>query len=460
MTKKLAILVVLLAAWMPFAALAQDAAAPTITGETGYFTLSSGHTIDKGLWTFGVYHTKVDRKTTPDREILEIDPLWSDWDLDRERTSLSIGYGLSDKVELAVALPYFDYSATSDKEPVSPFETMAARLNGQLFRDSINTDGLGDLRVSAKFQLKETDTSGLALKLFVDLPTGDDDKAITTGDTGFGLGLDWSADNWIFNVGYYDPGDPDAGQKVGEQILAGLGYAHPINERLYWVNELVGIFKTESIEHDEAELNSGIRYFFGENHDWAFNAALRLDLSDAGNFDSAYSPYGYLVGLTYRGQPEPPPPPPPPEPPPPPPPEPPPPPPPEPPPPPPPLGAADTDFGECPKPTSKAKAQRWPCEASREVVYFDRQKAEVSGEQETKLCDLVKQIRYCSDLNVCIAGRLAQGEHDDQGEERAKTVENFLEAQGVASDRYQTAPSCEAPAGEGSWVDIYLEPGQ
>ena len=54
------------------------------------------------------------------KEILAVDPLWSDWDLDRERLSVSVGYGITDKVELAVSLPYETYTADSKMTAVSP----------------------------------------------------------------------------------------------------------------------------------------------------------------------------------------------------------------------------------------------------------------------------------------------------------------------------------------------------
>ena len=67
MKNKLAIGGLLLATFLPAAAQAQDPGAPTITGETGLFSLRSGYTNDKGQWTFGVYYSEIPRRVTPDR---------------------------------------------------------------------------------------------------------------------------------------------------------------------------------------------------------------------------------------------------------------------------------------------------------------------------------------------------------------------------------------------------------
>lgn len=113
-------------------------------------------------------------------------------------------------------------------------------------------------------------------------------------------------------------------------------------------------------------------------------------------------------------------------------------------------------YMECPSVKGK-KAQRWPCEGSREIVYFETDEAAMTDEQQTKLCDLVSQLNYCKKLTACIAGRAAEGENPEIAPLRAKVVVNFLEAQEIAVERYQVAPDCTAAEAVGSWVDIYLE---
>lgn len=562
----------------------------TMSGESGLFTLGSGYTVGKGIFSFSTYLNHWDRRVTSD---LTADPLWTDWDLDHERWSAAIGYGVTDRLELSLMLPYDRYDAIGQNAD-DPTHYKIGFLNGRRFERNIDVDGLANLRLGAKWQLAANQTYGLALAAFVDLDTGEEAEAVVPGDIGYGLGLNWSYGDWGFHAGYFDPGESDFGP-VSEEIELGIGYGRTLSEQLMWITELQGALKTDGDgNHDDADVTSGIRVRWSEDSPWAFNAALRVDLSDIGNFNGDYSPWGGLLGLTYspasglgRGRPEltvvkrgsgrgmvnsdpmgidcgetcnasfkrkrlvtltatpmegstfegwsgdclgdayrtevkmdgdktcyaafelvPPPPPPPP-----------------------PrytlqvvkkgsgtgtvtsrpagidCGAScqsiydpgtrlrlsavpdagsmvagwsrncaggevtmDRDevctvtFDEvpkpitCPDPGPKAKRKRWPCGGSRELVYFESGSAILAEVQQSKLCDLVGQLEYCSRLSSCIAGRTAAGEDQGLAEARAQSVVSFLAHQGVGSDRIKVAPICTAPSGEaGSWVDIYLE---
>jgi hypothetical protein len=76
---------------------------PTLTGETGLFVLRSGTTLCKGQWAFSTYFNNWDRRTTG---IAGRDPLWNDWNYEREQLNVAFGYGVTDRFEIAVSLPY------------------------------------------------------------------------------------------------------------------------------------------------------------------------------------------------------------------------------------------------------------------------------------------------------------------------------------------------------------------
>lgn len=270
---------------------------PTATGETGLFTLRSGFTLCKGQWAFSTYYNAWARRLDgiPGR-----DPLWNDGNVDIEQLSLAVAYGLSDKVEIAFSVPYRWYDVGGDFEidPAGNVLLQGGRLNGRNVFGGFDTDGVGDLRVAAKFQLVENQDYGMVFNAFVDVPTGDDDEGITTGETGFGLGLAGSKGGWVWNLGYSDPGDPDFGETSG-QVDLGIGYAKSLSERFDWITEVVGAIKTSGdATHDEADITTGGRITFGDTGDWAFNFGLRIDLSDDDIWDN-YTPVGGLVGLTY-----------------------------------------------------------------------------------------------------------------------------------------------------------------
>lgn len=568
---------------------------PTATGDSGLFTLRSGTTLCRGQWAFGAYYNLSSRRVTgiPGR-----DPLWNDWNLNQDQLSLGLGYGLTDKIEISFSLPYYWYEASGfgGVDANGNALVQGGRLNGREFFGDIDVDGVGDFRVGAKFQLAEKQGYALALNAFVDLPTGDDDESVVTGDTGFGLGLNWSlGESWIANVGYSDPGDSDFGE-VSPQIDLGIGYTRSINERLEWITELVGAVKTDGDEeHDEADITTGARYYFGKDSNWAFNLGLRVDLSEGTDTWSNYTPLGGLLGLTWSPRrswdlsvssagecagrvitdPEgascsgagksygcgkqvrleavpddasccefanwsgdcsgssgeidltldghkscianfrkkgpytlsvktetvgtcgkagkvvsrpagidcggqcsatfdcgqsvslsakavdgvtkftgwsrdcaggqldmngdksctanfeclPPPPPP----------------------------APKQSFLSCEDLVGKKKSRRWPCDGSREIVYFQGGDAVLGDEQQAKLCDLVGQLQYCGKLSACVAGRSAASEDDHLASYRGQAVKDYLESQGVDTSRLGMSPMCKAPTEVGSWVDVYLE---
>ena len=45
----------------PVALAGEEANGPTVTGETGLFTLLSGETLPQGGWSFGLYYNNWDR---------------------------------------------------------------------------------------------------------------------------------------------------------------------------------------------------------------------------------------------------------------------------------------------------------------------------------------------------------------------------------------------------------------
>ncbi len=284
------ILVAFCAGGLP--AFAQLSSAPTATGETGMFTLLDGWTLPKGEWSLGFYYNNWDRLVAPVPGGVSR-PLSDNWDYDWNRLSASVGYGLTDRFELSVMVPYEDFSASDNRH--------LGYVNGRSFSNKIDGSGIGNIHVGAKYQLFGNVDEGTALSLnaFVDLPTGDEDEGIVTGDTGFGVGVNWNfAQNWLARLGYRDPGDANHFD-VSEELQAGLGYSAAINERFDWITELAATFNQggDSNADDAFDLTSGGRYWFGESHTWAVNFALRLELNQLSDTDE-HCPVGGLIGLT------------------------------------------------------------------------------------------------------------------------------------------------------------------
>ncbi len=278
---------------MPVAAQANDGnAATSASGQKGLFNLIYGENLCHGQWAFSTYYNKWDRRVHSDPDLLVIDPLWTDWDMDVERASVAIGYGLTDRVELSVMLPYWSF----DGEDIHGDNLGKGHLNGRTFEGRIDQQGIGNLRIGAKFNLTRNDTYATALMAYVDAPTGDDDESVVTGDTGLGLTFAYNnIGGWVLNLGYFSPGDSDFGD-VSDEVQVGLGYGRDITDSFEWITELAGTLYTDSNgEHDNADITSGGRWRLS-NPEWAFNAGLRVDLSDT-SFD--YTPIGGVIGLSY-----------------------------------------------------------------------------------------------------------------------------------------------------------------
>ncbi|HEX9801339.1 MAG TPA: OmpA family protein [Thermoanaerobaculia bacterium] len=273
---------------------AQQGEAPTSTGETGLFTLLDAVGLERGAWTFGLRYDNWDRlvSSVPGRTLLPGES--DDWDYDRHRVALTLGYGISDRFEIALAVPWERLDA-SDPNRVGV-------VNGRVFEDRIDASGKGNVRLGGKLRLTTGGNGdrGVAALAFVELPTGDDDEGVVTGETGWGGGLAWTMNrNWVANAVYRDPGDADQFD-VPEEIGLGVGHVTALSERLDWISELAAtLYQGGGSRPDDAiDLATGGRYRFGEDRRWALDFGLRVELGQLSDTDE-HCPIGGLLGLSF-----------------------------------------------------------------------------------------------------------------------------------------------------------------
>ena len=276
----------------------------------------------------------------------------------------------------------------------------------------LDASGLGNARLGTKFRLLGAagDPSTLALNLFVELPTGDDD--IASDDPGFGAGLGWRINKWVIDVNYRTPGDD-----FPDELHGGLGYVGQVSDRLDWITEVAGTFYQN--DDDRHRLRRRLR----PDHrrpPVARATATGPSTSPCGPTSPSsatideHCPIGGLLGLTYfprlfqREEPAPPPAP---EPPPPPAPTPPPPPAPTPPPPPPPPAPA-------------------PRPEERVTVNFTPGSARLSNIAKAKLDEVALRMKQDPDARALVIGYTdASGSSDANqrmSEQRAQAVKNYL----------------------------------
>jgi OOP family OmpA-OmpF porin len=293
-----------LGAWV--AALALSAApllaqggqwAPTATGETGLFTLTSGVNAPGGALTFGLYYNNWDRLI----DLKGIDAK-DDLNFDWNRIDGSIGYGITDAFEISLMVPYDDIKGHG---PFASFNDFKA-------------SGIGPTRVSGKFAFMHGDNSGAAIDVFVQGGGSAHDIPFTEKDASIGAIFAWNNPNWVFDAGYTHVGKGDNGFNNPNRFNVGVGNVININDDFHWITELNGTFYNggddalfvdsrllptapgyfvEGKLKDAIDLTTGGRVNIGGGP-WAFNFAIRTDLNQLSNI-SDYCPIGGLIGLTY-----------------------------------------------------------------------------------------------------------------------------------------------------------------
>src|SRR2546423_1262989 len=155
--------------------------APTSSGETGLFTVITANTLRRGDWSFGIYFNDYDLEAGREPASLTIPsarkPRAMSYDL--YRLSASVGYGLSDHWEVSASMPY-DRLKNNGAD-------RAGFINGRFYSGRFSDSGAGDLHLATKFGF-----GAVAASLFTDLPTGDSNSGISTGNPSFGAGVHWT----------------------------------------------------------------------------------------------------------------------------------------------------------------------------------------------------------------------------------------------------------------------------
>lgn len=430
MTRRMMLLLAALLGLVPAAhAASEEANAASSTGETGYFSLLSGDTLPQGGFSFGLYGNNWDRLSKDKLPTIRGGSDTLDWDW--TRISASVGYGITDRWEVSLMVPYDDFRRTFELTDVS---------------------GLGNVRVATKFRLlgNPDESSRLAFHLFVEPRTSDSklnqipapanfpadvtDIAVAGHKTGFGGGLDWSLNNWVVNLGYRDPGDP-----LPTETLAGLGYVGHVSDRLNWITELIGTYSSggEIKTRTSADLTTGGRLWLGEAANWALSFGVRIDLNQVHNIDKV-CPLGGVLGISYfprlvKHAPPPPPPAPAPA------------------PAPPPPAPAPAPTAPPPPPPAPA-----PKPEQREVIHFDSGSARLSNIAKAKLDEVALKMKQDPQLRATVIGYT-----DNKGGEagnlkisqkRAEAVKSYLvQRHGIDAARITTEGKGSAdPVGDNS----------
>jgi hypothetical protein len=160
-----------------------------------------GRDLDSGEMALYLTHEDTDGSGTPTSLFFEGDLIRSNLriDLETKTTVLYANYGLSERFDLSVAVPFQDVTlsanidatvervATGETSPIHRF------LNGTptdtLEPQQGSANGIGDILIRGKYNFLRSSGGGLAAFVDLRLPTGDEDNLLGSGATQTKLSL-------------------------------------------------------------------------------------------------------------------------------------------------------------------------------------------------------------------------------------------------------------------------------
>ncbi|HUP45973.1 MAG TPA: OmpA family protein [Thermoanaerobaculia bacterium] len=256
--------------------------APSVSGQIGLFETVTADTLRQGELSFGIYFNNYDLLAGPAPDFAPPSQReYQDMSYDLYRFSASVGYGLTDRWDISLMLPY--------DRIVQNGGDRAGWINGWLYNEGAFTDsGLGNLHLATKFGVTPADApSRFALSLFTELPTGDDDGGITTGSGAFGVGAHWTRGIGTLSASYTARGDRedeaagvDSGIPNELRIDGGLNVPLRFWPTTNWISEVNGIIYTGGDNRPDSPifLVTGLRHWFGSSG-WALSAGARWNVA-------------------------------------------------------------------------------------------------------------------------------------------------------------------------------------
>src|SRR5438128_4455744 len=289
-------------------------AAPSSSGETGLFTTVTGNTLRQGDLSFSIYLQNWRLLAGPAPDFARPSARrYRDYGYDHDRFSASVGFGLTDRGEISGMVPYDRIRGQGGDR--------AGFINGWLYQGRFSDSGLGDVHVATKFGITQPSPgNGFALSVFADLPTGEKNSGISSGNGKYGVGGHWTGGVASLAASYavvsnrnashsnFPPGAPtDVSLPNEVHIDGGLNIPQGWWRGTNWISEVNAILYTGGDRKPKSPifLVTGFRHWFGSSG-WALNAAGRWNVEKFGYDNSEcriteLSDCGVsgLVGLTY-----------------------------------------------------------------------------------------------------------------------------------------------------------------
>lgn len=279
--------------------------APTLTGESGLFETITADTIGRGEWTLGLYHdVSVFEAGSELLFSIENPPVrgrpYEDMIVDQARSSASIGFGITDRWEMSLSLPYIDLEGRAGDR--------SGFVNGFQYNGAFTESGTGHLRLATKFALSAPDaTNRWAIHGFFGKEMEDDPSGISIDDQ-FGASIAFTRGVFSTSLGYVvNDGSTIAEDAIGEFVYrasdlvrADFGISLPLAawQGANWITEInTNWYTGGSVDDPEPSISvtTGLRKAFGASG-WGLSAAVRNNVTAAIASEDTKG-FGFIVGI-------------------------------------------------------------------------------------------------------------------------------------------------------------------
>jgi outer membrane protein OmpA-like peptidoglycan-associated protein len=290
-------------------------AAPSSSGETGLFTIVTANTLRRGDVSFGIYAQNWRLTAAPARAFARQSAReYKDYGYDMSRVSASVGFGLTDRWEVSAMVPFDRIHGQGGDR--------AGFVNGWLYQGKFSDSGVGNIHLATKFAILPPSTaSNFAVSLFTDLPTGDKNSGISSGNANWGIGGHWTGGKASLAATYAIVGKRSASNTNFPAVIGASDVDLPNEFRLdgglnipvrwwtttNWISEVNTVFYNGGDIKPKSPifLVTGLRHWFGDSG-WALNAGVRWNVQKFGydNDECRFSEpsdcgLSGLVGLTF-----------------------------------------------------------------------------------------------------------------------------------------------------------------
>lgn len=269
------------------------------TGETGLFFTLDSKTLERGQWAAGFSAANFDQlyPEAPESRPPSNRP-FRGFDVDRGEFRLFAAYGIAEDWEVSMALPYIYYNQN--------IGDVAGFVEGYLRVGEFVDHGLGDLSIATKIRVIDASRLGLALSAAVELPTGQTEGGIASGDTAFRAGGHLDLGTVTLSGIYRFLGERDAHSTgigapfdLSDEIHldAAWRYRNPNWSRTSIITEINAIVFSggDRAPDDAVYVTGGIRHQWGESC-WSTDLAVNYNVTMAASSNPSH-PIGGLLSI-------------------------------------------------------------------------------------------------------------------------------------------------------------------